>query len=217
MEYEKTTNPATNPLYRQQNADKYKQVQGGELSNGAVSWTSGKNGVNEGGRFPANVILTYDKTDYEEVVVGLGDCGSASRYFYCAKASKKDRDEGLDDLETQMFHRMRPDADPEKLTGLNKEGRFAPVPRKNIHPTVKPTQLMQYIVRLVTPKGGIVLDPFMGSGSTGKAVMLENRERNVNYKFVGIELTDEYLPICKARIDLYAEKEFTDDYINLLV
>lgn len=59
---------------------------------------------------------------------------------------------------------------------------------------------MQYLVRLVTPKGGTILDPFMGSGSTGKAVMYENKERNADYKFVGVEITDEYLPIANARI-----------------
>lgn len=72
--------------------------------------------------------------------------------------------------------------------------------RKNIHPTCKPTELMQYLVRLVSPKGATILDPFMGSGSTGKAVMFENRERDANYKFIGIELTEEYLPIAQARI-----------------
>ena len=60
---------------------------------------------------------------------------------------------------------------------------------------------MQYLVRLVTPNGGTVLDPFNGSGSTGKAVMYENKERNKNYKYIGIELTEEYLPIAKARIE----------------
>jgi site-specific DNA-methyltransferase (adenine-specific) len=59
---------------------------------------------------------------------------------------------------------------------------------------------MQYLVRLVTPKGGIVLDPFNGSGSTGKATMYENRDRNAGYKYIGIELTEEYLPIADARI-----------------
>lgn len=73
--------------------------------------------------------------------------------------------------------------------------------RKNTHPTVKPTELMQYLVRLVTPNGGVVLDPFNGSGSTGKAVIYENKERNKNYKYIGIELTEEYLPIAKARIE----------------
>ena len=72
-------------------------------------------------------------------------------------------------------------------------------------PTVKPCELMQYLVRLVTPNGGTVLDPFNGSGSTGKAVMYENRERLKNYKYVGIELTSEYLPISRARIEYAAD------------
>ena len=80
-------------------------------------------------------------------------------------------------------------------------------PKKNTHPTVKPTELMQYLVRLVTPNGGTILDPFNGSGSTGKAVMYENLERNKNYKYIGIELTEEYLPIAKARIEYVCGKE----------
>lgn len=72
-------------------------------------------------------------------------------------------------------------------------------------PTVKPTDLMQYLIRLVTPNGGIVLDPFNGSGSTGKAVMWENRERLKNYKYIGIELTPEYLPISRSRIEYAAD------------
>lgn len=114
------------------------------------------------------------------------DEGSAMRYFYCAKVSSKDRDDGID---------------------IYKDDN---APQKNIHPTVKPTALMQYLVRLVTPKGGTVLDPFMGSGSTGKATMFENRERNANYKFIGVEMTEKYLPICKARID-YALHKFEYD------
>lgn len=199
-------------------------------------------GIEYGGRFPANVILTYDETDFDEVcggmpytknntkthsaknsdnnvnfnasksvnVIGYEDSGSASRYFYCAKASKKDRDEGLDNLNDGLLRRVRPDKNDDKPTGLNKDPRFAPVVRKNIHPTCKPTELMQYLVRLVSPKGATILDPFMGSGSTGKAVMFENRERDANYKFIGIELTDEYLPIAQARIE-YARDKFKYD------
>ena len=60
---------------------------------------------------------------------------------------------------------------------------------------------MQYLIRLVTPNGGTILDPFNGSGSTGKAAMYENRDNNKNYKYIGIELTEEYLPIAQARIE----------------
>jgi len=91
-----------------------------------------------------------------------GDSGSAARFFYCAKASKADRDAGCE---------------------------------RNIHPTVKPTNLMRYLCRLVTPPGGVVLDPFMGSGSTGKAAMMEG------FRFVGIELNPEYIEIARARIE----------------
>ena len=107
------------------------------------------------GRWPANVI--HDGS--EEVTMPLGE---AARFFYCAKESKKDREEGLD-------------------------GR-------NTHPTVKPTELMRYLCRLVTPPNGIVLDPFMGSGSTGKAAMLEG------FRFVGVDMTEEYVGIAEARI-----------------
>ena len=151
------------------------------------------------GRFPANTILTYDENDFDEV------CGefpkdnkekSNARYFYCAKASKKDRDEGLEESE------LKTDCDRnEECYSANVPFNRSSLPKKNIHPTVKPTSLMQYLVRLVTPNGGTILDPFNGSGSTGKAVMYENKERNKNYKYIGIELTEEYLPIAKARIE----------------
>lgn len=97
---------------------------------------------------------------------------------------------------------------------VSSAGRPRPYARKNIAAarlyspqvvghalTVKPTSLMQYLIRLVTPRRGVILDPFMGSGSTGKAAMFENKDRDAGYKFVGIELTDEYLPIAKARIE----------------
>ena len=92
------------------------------------------------------------------------DAGSASRFFYCAKASKADRG-------------------PE-----------------NNHPTVKPTDLMAYLCRLVTPPGGIVLDPFMGSGSTGKAAVREG------FGFIGMEMDPDYFEIAKTRIKHEANK-----------
>ncbi len=134
------------------------------------------------GRFPANIIL--DNTFTEEW----------SRYFYCAKASKKDRDEGLDEFENTIVNdgRNKP---------IDNPFQRGETPKKNIHPTVKPTSLMQYLIRLVTPKGGTILDPFMGSGSTGKAVMYENKERDANYNFIGFELNEEYCKIAEARIE----------------
>ena len=125
------------------------------------------------------------------------DEGSAMRYFYCAKASKQDRDEGLDEfIEEQTTDGcIRSNIESARIFGANS------ALRKNTHPTVKPTDLMKYLIRLVTPTGGVVLDPFNGSGSTGKACMFENREHNKGYYYIGIEMTDEYLPIAKARID----------------
>lgn len=156
------------------------------------------------GRFPSNVVLTYDESDFEEVCENMSN---SSRYFYCAKASKKDRDEGLETFEERKIDdgSVRTNQETGCKFGAN------PASKRNIHPTVKPVDLMQYLVRMFAPKGSIILDPFMGSGSTGKAVMYENRERNSGYKFIGIELAKEYLPICKARIE-YAKKK--DEYTN---
>lgn len=146
--------------------------------------------LNDAGRFPANLIhdgseevvglfpdgakpkperrgkkggsgfgfFDDEKTAATDGVWPADPGGSAARFFYCAKASKKDRDEG------------------------------------NGHPTVKPTDLMRYLCRLVTPPGGIVLDPFMGSGSTGKAAVKEG------FDFIGIEIDETYYNIAKARI-----------------
>jgi len=114
--------------------------------------------------------------------------GSAARFFYCAKASKKDRNEGLDGFADKEVHRYG--------AGIG-EGLTpnAPANDKNHHPTVKPTDLMRYLCRLVTPPNGTVLDPFTGSGSTGKAATLEG------FNFIGIEQSPEYIEIAKARIE----------------
>jgi DNA modification methylase len=104
--------------------------------------------------------------------VGYNDSGSAARFFYCAKASKSDRESN------------------------------------NNHPTVKPTDLMKYLCRLITPKNGIVLDPFMGSGSTGKAAISEG------FKFVGIEINKEYFDIANMRIKNSIEKNLFDVFFE---
>jgi len=122
--------------------------------------------------------------------VGGKDCAPSmdgKRFIYCAKASKKDRDEGLESFIAAKTNDGRAvDAD-------NAYQRGATL-RQNTHPTVKPTDLMAYLCRLVTPPGGVVLDPFMGSGSTGKAALREG------FHFVGIEREAEYLRIAQARI-----------------
>ena len=164
-------------------------------------------GTSVSGRFPANLILSHSEdcveisegasisTPAEEVSGGIWhkstgkpagptysdvapvyhcvpgcpvaeldkQSDGSSRFFYVAKASKKDRNEGMTDT-------------------------------NNSHPTVKPTALMEYLVKLVTPEGGTVLDPFTGSGSTGKAALLNG------FKFIGCELTEDYLPIIEGRL-----------------
>jgi site-specific DNA-methyltransferase (adenine-specific) len=125
---------------------------------------------------------------------GYGDTGGASRFFYVAKASKRDRNEGLEDLEeTTAADMVDREADS---AGMNspRAGAGRTSGAKNFHPTVKPTELMRYLVKLITPPGGTVLDPFTGSGSTGKAAILEG------FDFIGIELTEDYWPIIEGRL-----------------
>ena len=140
----------------------------------------------------------WNSTEQCTELTGFGDSGSAARFFYCAKASKADRDEGCEGLaEREPKHAYG--------AGLNtatklvtdeqlERGQVSRENRRNHHPTVKPTALMRYLCRLVTPPGGVVLDPFTGSGSTGKAAILEG------FRFIGIEREAEYVEIAKARI-----------------
>ncbi len=120
---------------------------------------------------------------------GYGDSGSASRFFYCAKASKADRDAGCDGM--NLVGPGRTCYDPNYHEG----GGKLPPRTGNHHPTVKPTELMRYLCRLVTPPGGVVMDPFTGSGSTGRGAILEG------FRFVGIEREAEYVAIARARIE----------------
>jgi site-specific DNA-methyltransferase (adenine-specific) len=122
----------------------------------------------------------------------LALAGEQARFFYCPKSSKADRDEGCEGLPVKRTGGMQATADGSMLTGSGNERTTA---RANTHPTVKPTDLMRYLCRLVTPPNGTVLDPFMGSGSTGKAAMLEG------FNFIGIEREAEYIEIAKARIN----------------
>ena len=121
--------------------------------------------------------------------------GSAARFFYCAKASKKDRDEGLDCEEKECGVKN------DSGRGFSEGDPYKKVLKKNNHPTVKPTALMAYLCRLITPAGGTVLDPFMGSGSTGKAAVREG------FDFVGCELDADYHAIATARIEAEQNQE----------
>lgn len=132
----------------------------------------GQQGAVTGDEPSSKTDAVYGQFNGRSATTPRGDTGSAARFFYCAKASKRDRGED------------------------------------NAHPTVKPTDLMAYLCRLVTPPGGVVLDPFMGSGSTGKAAVREG------FRFIGIEREAKYLEIARARISAVApEVRCVDDLI----
>jgi DNA modification methylase len=140
------------------------------------------------GRWPANVLL-------DEGAAEVLDAQSpgASRFFYTAKASRAEREAGLEGHETKTGAELTGRA--EGSVGLSAyAGTRGAQPRANTHPTVKPIDLMRYLVRLITPPGASVIDPFMGSGSTGCAAVLEGA------RFVGIEREAEYMNIARARI-----------------
>lgn len=145
-----------------------------------------------------------------------GETGSAARFFYCAKASRADRDEGLDAFIATRQVRIAASGHGVTVPRCPVHGDSLPssanryacgcplvhdaqqteriIAQRNHHPTVKPTALMRYLCRLITPPGGLILDPFMGSGSTGKAAMLEG------FRFLGIEIDPDYLAIAQARL-----------------
>jgi site-specific DNA-methyltransferase (adenine-specific) len=159
---------------------------------------SGFNGCEESthiGRWPANVL--HDGS--AEILQGMGE---ASRFFYTPKACKDDRDDGCEMMEE--IHRVNgnkwTDQDYRVARGERPKNAESG-PRRNFHPTVKPTDLMRYLCRMVTPTGGIVLDPFTGSGSTGRGAVLEG------FRFIGCEMDADYIEIAKARI-LAAEKAY---------
>lgn len=169
---------------------------GSEVTKTVRNGNSGKNSFgrdervgsweNPPGRFPANLIL--DEVAAEQLDLMSFDNGGTSRFFYCAKASKSERNAGCEGLDEKAVHRYGSGLGE----GLTPE---APSYDKNHHPTVKPIKLMSYLCRLITPPNGTVLDPFMGSGSTGVAAKKEG------FKFIGIEREAEYVEIAKRRIE----------------
>jgi site-specific DNA-methyltransferase (adenine-specific) len=149
--------------------------QSGTLKSGAVDQSRIKAPNKIYGALPKNRNKIFAATE-----------GGASRFFYVAKASKRDRNEGLEGMPLR-----KSDQRSDKAAGIWAEME---APKQNFHPTVKPTSLMEYLIKLVTPPQGTVLDPFTGSGSTGKAAILQG------FDFIGIEMTKEYLPIIEGRL-----------------
>ncbi len=152
---------------------------------------SGFNGCEESthlGRWPANVM--HDGS--AEILQGMGE---AARFFYTPKACKDDRDDGCEMMDAKQYSHDGRDKAIENAYQRNDSQA------RNFHPTVKPTDLMRYLCRMVTPTGGVVLDPFTGSGSTGRGAVLEG------FRFIGCEMDADYIEIAKARI-LAAEKAY---------
>lgn len=162
----------------------------------AKGWSSQKH--NNFNPYGGNA-LNESKTTRNGLHEGYNDSGNASRFFksiiYQAKASKSERNKGCEGLEEKpkVFNGQsdKPSTDMKDV-----EKRFTTLPKANNHPTVKPLALMEYLIQMVTPKGGIVLDPFAGSGSTLVAA------KQNGFQYIGIEMTEEYIPIINARLGL---------------
>ena len=155
-----------------------------------------------------NDNLVYGKyKPQEDTLRGHNDKGGASRFFYVAKASKSERNKGLDDFEEKPLafsnqakaelKRGNAEFDGGQAKGHGNSIRHL----KNFHQTVKPIKLMQYLVKMITPPNGIVLDPFCGSGTTGVACKLDG------FQFVGMEQDPEYSKIAESRINNYKEEK----------
>jgi site-specific DNA-methyltransferase (adenine-specific) len=196
---------------------------------------------NPNGRFPANIIFDEEagkildeqsgfikgdsrtsKSTYDKGIWGnakpvestalYNDSGGASRFFYCPKTSKTDRNEGLEDFKGKQIGTYNAHSADLKNYGGSSLGAASmsgnnkmPQPKQNFHPTVKPTDLMLYLIRMVTPKGGTTLDPFMGSGSTGKAAI------RGGFDFVGIEREQDYKNIAEARIQYEIDNPYNEE------
>ena len=143
------------------------------------------------GRFPSNVMHNGLQEDW-------------ARYYYCPKTSKAEKNRGLEDLPIKKTSSMSGRRDSHDMEGYSIDndvtGRFV-TEKQNVHPTVKPVKLMRYLCRLITPKGGTVLDPFMGSGSTGIAA------KDEGFEFIGIEREKEYFEIAERRVSVASPLE----------
>ena len=142
------------------------------------------------GRFPANVMHNGLQEDW-------------ARYYYCPKTSKAEKNKGLEGFATKQTQGGGGGIGDYKNDVNSASGKYGSekAPSKNTHPTVKPIELMKYLCRLITPKGGTVLDPFMGSGSTGIAA------KDEGFDFIGIEKEKEYFEIAERRVSVASPLE----------
>ena len=170
---------------------------------GEIIEHNGSGGIwNEGTKEPVGRTYndkgdTHTNPDCPCYIMDRQSGGNASRFFYQAKASKSERNRGLEGFEVKQT-KGGGGGIGDYLEDVNAaSGKFGSekAPSSNFHPTVKPVKLMQYLVRLVTPPNGLVLDPFCGSGTTGIACRLEG------FNFVGMEREEDYAKIAQARID----------------
>jgi DNA modification methylase len=204
------------------NAPAGNKAGGNSLNMSAVGMPQDADGTTATGRFPANLIhdgsdevvglfpnsskgwgkATNSENSKDNSMFGIGgvnanryDMGgtSASRFFYCAKASKSERNRGCEGLEEkQKVFNGQSSEESVDMKGV--EQKFTTQPAKNFHPTVKPIALMEYLVKLVSREGAVVLDPFAGSGSTLLAC------KNLNRQYIGIEREEDYIKIINARL-----------------
>ncbi len=177
-------------------------INAGRIVSGDESYSTPGRNHRRQGRWPANLLLSHSPRCTQTRC--QRDCpvellGTRRRFFYCAKPTRRERDAGCERLARRTTQAYK--------IGAQWEARAKTNPVANIHPTVKPLDLMRWLVRLLTPpprnpgRGGIVLDPFAGSGSTGAAAVLEGA------RFLGIEREAAYVPIARARIKHYAKTE----------
>lgn len=164
---------------------------------------------NPQGRWPANVLFDEEAAamlDEQTADQRAGKPASgASRFFYVAKASKRERNAGLEGMPGKQVSHMitgsgKPSGSVKERAAEGEPNRFTAT-HQNHHPTVKPIKLMEYLIKLITPPGGTVLDPFMGSGTTGCAAV------KLGFNFIGIEREQEYVEIAKRRIEHWKQQE----------
>src|SRR3990172_1376916 len=169
----------------------------------AFSWclySAIRHDVQSTGRFPSNLLLDESAAEMLDEQSGLAKAkrdrtgGGVSRFFYVAKTSSSERNAGCEDMPDKILATSTGQTRPNKPARLGADPFAVQSPVKNNHPTVRPLKLMRYLCRLITPPGGTVLDPFMGSGSTGIAAVKEG------FSFIGIEKEKEYFEIAKKRI-----------------